>query len=194
MEIVTESLFCNQNDLIIGWEEWKPERGKNVAFITGLSGSGKTTLSREIGTNSTIVINLDAIETCTVTYRTEHIIKKLKSKFKWYNEKWYNSDNRYSDDMKYLILEIIDICQKNPNQLYIIEGIQLFQYFIPEFFIGKPIIIKGTSMVNSIIRDIRRNGNGDIKWSELESDFTRMVEWYMKQEKHLNKMRKKINR
>lgn len=195
MEIVTESSFFDKEDLIIGWDQWRPERGRNIAYITGLSGSGKSTISQQIGAKNTIVIHLDAIERCEVTYRTESIIKKLKAKFKWYNENWYNSDDRYDDDMHHIILEIVDICEKNPNQLYIIEGVQLFESLIPEFFIGKPVLIKGTSILNSILRRFKRNGNGKIDWiPELKNEFVQLVGWYLCQEKDLNRLRKKINR
>lgn len=194
-EVITEASIFDEEDLIIAWDQWKPERGRNIAYITGLSGSGKSTISNRIGTKDTIVIHLDAIETCTPTHRTEFIIKELKSRFKWYDEKWYKSKGRYVDDMEHIILEVIDICEKKPNQLFIIEGVQLFESITPEFFIGKPVLIKGTSVLNSILRRFRRNGNGKIDWGvELKNEFVQLVNWYLSDERALNKVRKKINR
>ena len=56
-----------------------------------------------------------------------------------------------------------------------------------------PMIIKGTSMVKSIIGRFKRNGEGKINWkNELSNEFLNLIGWYKDEERVLINFKKAI--
>lgn len=137
----------------------------NILFVTGLSGSGKSTLAEEYEKKyHAHMIELDGIQH-DYDSSGKDILAKCKDMpaFKYLRE-YYASDNptheftkKEADAFRAVIKKIISICRADTKTLYIIEGIQLYELFDANFFSGKPLIIKGTSMAKSVIRGHKRD-------------------------------------
>ena len=146
--IFDKCIYCN-------FDKWKKSKNNNVLFITGLSGSGKTTYSREISKlyNATI-ISLDEL----FIDSNNTIINKVKDSDIYLDYiKSKHDKNRY-DKLDKLFSYILNILYNDHNTLYIVEGIQLFdETFDSNMILNKPIIVKLTPLIVSLIRGSKRD-------------------------------------
>lgn len=195
-EIVTESWVISGDDLVFNLNNWKRKKYQNILYVTGLSGSGKTTLAEKYEKEyNAEMFEFDGIEHNYDSSKS-NILNKLKDKFPKYreiiNKKSYKN-LMTSDEMGKMYRFVIKEMHDNPNVLYILEGIQIFEYFDPKSLKNKPMIIKNSSTLKSILQRFKRNGDGKIEWEEeLKNEFIELVSWYVNSTKRLNKFKKEL--
>ena len=201
-EVLVEGYFMNTKDIEFNMDKLTNKPGQNVLIMTGLSGSGKTTLSAQYAKKlKASVIELDAIERCeksnTIHNQAMVYLTKKSSDYK----KLYAFITGPSvpgvglnidiDDLwNEIIPLLVEFCYSRRG-ICILEGVQIFTSTYNSNDI--PLVIKGTSMVLSILRRFSRNGDGTIDWSsELKNEFFQLVRWYISDNKELNKFKKRI--
>lgn len=153
----------------------------NFLLVTGLSGSGKSTYTELLSKkyNATI-ITLDGFSQVyknkNINEETRNLIydfiklnpgleEELKGDF-WHQQK-LNNFKKYKDwnvlFFKFLIKNIM-----KKNQLFIIEGTQIFMTIDPKMIKKYPIMIVGTSDIKSFFRRINRQLSKKKKRTILE--------------------------
>ena len=163
-----ESYIFSGKDYEQNLDKWKPGEF-NTLFITGHSGSGKSTLAEKLEKEKhAIMFELDGLDH-NYDSSNKGILDKLKARNPTYKyaveNKWPPSEK---DDLiiakeKIHLLstvakDLVMLCREDKEHLYIIEGIQIFQWLNPGYFKNKPLIIKGTSMIQSYLRAAKREG------------------------------------
>lgn len=189
----TESIMITGDDIYHNFENWKPEKNKNILLITGLSGGGKTTLSYELAyEHKAEVFQLDWLSHPeqmqdspeTPNYGLWQYVKKHEV---------LGTGRRVSKLWHQFIIgcfnTIREFANKNPDKLFIIEGVQIPGHLhdydgINDF----PIIIKGTSMMTSLIRRLKRDGLSNA----LKTGDDNILSWYLTAEKHMEMFRTQI--
>ena len=209
-----ESYVLNKKLLTINEDKWG-KGAHNILFITGLSGSGKSTLSIEFEqAGKAEMFDIDGIEQGYDTTEKTKILTEYSKQNKDFAEFYdlVSNPNKYSDKSadkfrkevftkyhtKYegWLRDIIKLLHKHSDTLYTVNGVQLFEVMNPEDFKGEPVAIVGTSVVNSMLRRMRRNSvdaghGGKIQWKkEFENEFFQMLAWYFDDEKQLRKFKK----
>ena len=209
-----ESYVLNKKLLTINEDKWG-KGAHNILFITGLSGSGKSTLSVEFEqAGKAEMFDIDGIEQGYDTTEKTKILTEYSKQNKDFAEFYdlVSNPNKYSDKSvdkfrkevftkyhtKYegWLRDIIKLLHKHRDTLYTVNGVQLFEVMNPEDFKGEPVAIVGTSVVNSMLRRMRRNSidaghGGKIQWKkEFENEFFQMLAWYFDDEKQLRKFKK----
>lgn len=190
--IINEGLIVTEKDIENNVEKWKPGTN-NILYVTGLSGSGKTTLGEEYEkTYKARLFEIDGIEH-NYDSTNSGILDKAKAKFPDYkkicDDHSFSSltDNEASD----LILKVLKFCtgemKKDSENLYIIEGIQIFELLDPAKMKSKPLIIKGTSTIRSLVRGYNRD-----KENGSDPKFFERLAWLVQDSKHLAKFKRGI--
>lgn len=182
---INEGMIINKNDIKHNLSKWGTGEGQdNILYITGLSGSGKSTLSRELSAKHKCeLLCLDIMDYLYQTTIENRFSIKALSKFPRYKEILNNTYTPFQfknikDRNEFLALRpkvyayIIELMHKEKNKLFIIEGIQIFQdEFLEAVDIDEvPIIIKGTSVIQSILRMSVRNNNDNFQISKFIAD------------------------
>lgn len=189
------NIFFSEKDIYCNMERFK--KGEvNIVFVTGFSGSGKSTLARRFAVKTeSIYVELDSL-----------IYRGMRRPF---TREWcYDEMNRaeilwlYIEEkkkpldfmMKYKnpndpgvlreVYEYIQWLETKPTtpSTYIIEGIDLTQVIPmnPDWY-NYPIIFKGTSMVTSMVRKLRRDGIGSAKIKNIDDAIAfvkELIGWY----------------
>jgi murein DD-endopeptidase MepM/ murein hydrolase activator NlpD/calcineurin-like phosphoesterase family protein/uridine kinase len=182
-EIIGKNFIMNDNDLYYNFDSWKKGQN-NVLFITGLSGSGKSTLAEELSNEyKAELIPLDTLSLCLSKggplretnedynkYIDEYIIQyKNLPTFNW------TDDELGRIETEKFMNWILPRLKSKQNELFIIEGSHIYASLpnMMDYFKDKPIIIKGTSLLTSIIRRYNRRlgfkKNGKLISNPLES-------------------------
>ena len=187
---LNESFILNDEDIYINFDKWKKNTENNVLFITGLSGSGKSTLAEQLSdSKNAIMFEIDGIE-YNYDSSNKGILNKILKKFPEYKDR----TNNYKLYQK-ILDEVLSYMYNDKNHLYIVEGIQIFQWFKPEDFISEPIIIKNTSFCNSLINRFRRNGHGKVELrKELQNEFLNLLDLYMEHNKMINRFKRDLKK
>ena len=190
---LNERYILNVKDLYYNKDKF--DSGKtNICFITGHSGSGKTTISTNMGTEN--VYSLDDV----ITNKNNFTMGELKeygnliySFFNGIGKKYYlNNEERkeqYKSPFKYykeLLVQFVSYsmsyAKTHKNDKFVIEGIQLYCYFKPEFFKDCAFYIKGTSALISTIRACKRNNNDKNlkdKFEDIIKGRKRYIEFFL---------------
>lgn len=163
-----ENFLFKQSDITYNLDKFGKEC--NILFITGLSGSGKTTLSNEYADMYKCeVLHLDEIECDRYPEGFEFLKKRIHNEIPDYSEAcklYYSKDiekmpdeqaNIIYDKMDKAMFICIDELKNHKNSNYIIEGIQIYQLFNADFLRDYPVVIKGTSVLSSVYRRVKRN-------------------------------------
>lgn len=193
---VLENLVITKDDIRHNLDEWKPGVGTNVLLITGLSGSGKTTTGYEMAYDyKAELFQLDWIEHPeymqdspeTPNYGLWQYIKKL------HGRRLGNASQKTGDQWHNLVIDVFDsICRfakMHPDKLFIIEGVQIPGHLHDVLGIEKyPIVIKGTSVVSSIIRRFKRDGIKD----GFRTGGVNILKYYLDGDKYMNMFRGQI--
>lgn len=164
--IFTENAIISGKDLVLNFDKWKPGEN-NILYITGLSGSGKSTMAEGFEKKGNAkMFELDGVEFCYDSSNNgilEKAAEKCPKYKKIYDE--VNSTHKRHKWIKdeYPILwemwdKVISVMKEDSNNLYVVEGIQIWQNHEPEYYSGKPLIIKGTSFLVSEYRASKRDG------------------------------------
>jgi hypothetical protein len=201
-EVVQESVIFDEKDLYINFDKWKKEKSKNILYITGLSGSGKSTLAEHFESKyAAEMFELDGLEgnydssksNFLKKYKTLHpeIGKLIDSR-----DFLKLSDEEKFEEYKKFIRWLRDEMHSKPNTLYIIEGMVLYS-LNPETLKHDSLIIKGSSMLTSIIQRIKRAYGGSINlkilFNELSSKYwLKKYPWYYQDNKILDKFKSGI--
>ncbi len=138
----------------------------NILIITGLSGSGKSYLSHQLATKYNAVIfqpewlkhTKHITEECR--YILDNFFEKHPNIVDLAKNKWNNSKTEDENELfkKYINLFLLHFFQvKDPNKLYIVEGLQLFTLIDFDSIKNYPIIIKGTSSFKSLKNRLKRD-------------------------------------
>lgn len=168
-KIASSELRVTKDELIYKFNKWSKTNGNNILFITGLSGSGKSTRAKELENKYNAVhIELDAYEHarkhfCKYVDEFMDINPKYKklSESNWKNTKGEDLIDDFYDGAVLYFNWLIEKIRKNYNQLYVIEGIQLFNWGeeIESNIIRQPLIIKLTKPEDCDKRIISRDVN-----------------------------------
>ena len=167
-KIINESWLINKDDIYKDFDKF--ESGKsNILLVTGLTGSGKSTIASQMASKyKAELIELDCADPhsniCTQGW---DVIKKAGEVFYDFfqsHKKYYdaiNSGKMTDDEITDMIFKFIDYCfswcKKRKNEKFIIEGIQIYEYYkYNNKSISYPIIVKGTSITTSFLRKIKR--------------------------------------
>ena len=154
-------IFKNIQDI-----QFNKTNKSNILLVTGLSGSGKSYLSNQL-----------ALQTGASVFQPEWLIhyKYTSPEFKplldqfidkysdikpLVESKWSNAKTEDKNQLlkKYINLLVEYFLKKaDPNKQYIIEGLQLFTLIDFDIIKNYPIIIKGTSSINSLKNRIKRD-------------------------------------
>ena len=189
-EIIDESYLRNKKDLYVNFEAF--DSGKvNICLVTGLSGSGKSTLSDNLCKQyKATSIELDKFEHPDMEigpYSSNKVYNNyFNSRQKLRTDLINNnlSNNERATEMTNALIYAIDYCNKHPEERFIIEGLQIFADIDPEHVKGLPIVFVNTSMINSMIRKVKRD-NHKYKVADL-------FEWYIEDEKKFNNFKDEV--
>lgn len=195
--IMNENYIRSKDDIYINFDEWQPKKGKNLLYVTGLSGSGKSTLAEEFETKyNAISFGLDwIINNRELTKRTRSDVQKnepigtlmiydyFKKPENRGPDKLYGHEQLdfFNQHLEYLKKYIYD----HPDTLFVIEGIQITDTIKPNK-INVPMVIKNTSMIKSMYRNIRRDGPVPMN---KNVNIIKMLKWYIHAEKELSKFK-----
>lgn len=166
-EPVEEGYVFSKDNLEFNIQKFGKEN--NILFITGLSGAGKSTIIKKYAEKYNAEnLEFDAI-TSTLKAKYRNKLDKInRSKINPIILEYLDNedpegfpnfeDPRFNTEcVKFL--DWLENRVAGDGNLYILEGMQIFLCFNPERFIGKPMIIMGTSMVKSMYRSAKRYYN-----------------------------------
>ncbi len=157
-------VFRNIDDIYYNVDNF-PSSNK-ILLITGLSGSGKSHLSKEIAKEyNAIHFQVEwLIHKSHVSDECKYILDSFLDKYpsivplvdsKWDNVKVEDNNKLLKHYMNLFFKHFLEV--KDPNKAYIVEGLQLFTLIDYDLIKDYPIIIKGTSSINSLKRRLRRD-------------------------------------
>ena len=176
-----------------------------VLWITGMSGGGKSTLAGEMADKAPGVISLlsiDNLDDFVGIYVIEHDMKTIN---KWRKDKVYDIIYKFIKDNEKLATDAFNDTHNKkwqdfvatvlkyvvkfytPKKQIIIEGVQIpyVYYRAPELFRSdSAIIIKGTSVLTSVIRRYKRDQDRGWfinKFSDIKKYFDMYCMWYRTQ-------------
>ena len=210
-ESIDESIIFNRANQTFNLEDWKPGK-HNVLFVVGMSGSGKSTFAENLEKkNLGVMLELDGLEQ---GYDSTQIgvLDELAKQCKSFGDYWSKiREAKNANELKAIqnrefrgnfwgewgpkLLQLLHT--KYSDKKFIVEGIQPFNSSWECDASGEPVIIIGTSIVNSILRRFKRNakfaGKKHIQWTkELKNEFFELVRWYFEQNKDLDKLEKSL--
>ena len=197
--IKTEGVVISKDDTVIGLDRWKPEKGKNILFITGLSGSGKSTLAEEYETKyHAHMFELDGLEHRYDSSGTAKVLQKVREKCPEYDEYFKDRSQKATDNIDVLWKAsdaALDVMKEDYKTLYIVEGVQLYDgLYSDEVLKGKPLIIKNTSHLTSIIRALKRTSETDDKSfaKAIKENLPEILSYHRKSYKPFKKFKEKF--
>lgn len=168
-----ESVIKNQEDIYYNKEKF--DSGEiNLCFITGHSGSGKSTMGRDMQQHNIEHYELDDVaqakEHFTMAQLKEYgdlIYSFFNGPGKRYYDEWDDIPDQDEEAMISYCTRIFpafvnhakQYAKAHKDQKFVIEGIWLFfpKMFKPEEFKDYAFYIKGTSMIISHIRAVKRD-------------------------------------
>ena len=169
LENVEENLLFSKDNMEFNLDKFNGDN--NILYIIGLCGSGKSTIIKKYAekynaeqlefdaitsalTKGLDNLNKNKIHPIILEYLTTQNPIKLKN---------FSDPNFENECVKFL-----DWFEKKVygnGKLYILEGMQIFLCFDPKRFIGKPMVVMGTSVAKSMYRNVSRKykRTGDIQ-------------------------------
>lgn len=212
---LNESILFNTSDIYYNKDKFVSGE-TNLCFITGHSGSGKSTMGREIHDKNN---KIDHYELDDLLFVKDHFtMSQLKeygdliySYFNGRGKKFYTTCNELKEnnvpaseyeDVLYVdfVHYAMDYAKSHKNNKIVIEGIWLYcgnfdsekGWFDPSEFKDYAFYIKGTSMIISKIRAVKRDTE-NIKKNKIfiaASEFSKYWKWYLLNEKRISVFRK----
>lgn len=182
---LNESYIINTKNTEMNIDSWKRSPGKNVLYVTGLSGSGKTTIGEKMerSQDHTYIFELDGIE-YNYDSSNMNILDKIKEEYPEYNHAvsvQFTHEKYTRRERAKIIQTAIDIAikimEKDYQNLYIVEGTQIYQFIDPSKLKNKPIIILGTSMMTSAYRRAKRS----FEKGRPPEYFIKLFQYYLKE-------------
>lgn len=160
---LNENFIKNVPDLKYNMDEWKPD-GKNFLWICGLSGGGKTTLANQMSAETGAeVIHLDDLAQAAFVGAMENpnFAARMSPTMSAYWKSTSNHIKMYKWGDQRLALETDQFVKwmirthAGDGKLYIIEGCEIM-YMDADYLIHQPLIIKGTSAVQTTFWRFKR--------------------------------------
>ena len=212
---LNESILFNTSDIYYNKDKFVSGE-TNLCFITGHSGSGKSTMGREMHDKNN---KIDHYELDDLLFVKDHFtMSQLKeygdliySYFNGRGKKFYTTCNELKEnnvpaseyeDVLYVdfVHYAMDYAKSHKNNKIVIEGIWLYcgnfdsekGWFDPSEFKDYAFYIKGTSMIISKIRAVKRDTE-NIKKNKIfiaASEFSKYWKWYLLNEKRISVFRK----
>lgn len=182
---LNESYILNTKNIEMNIDSWKRSPGKNILYVTGLSGSGKTTIGEKMerSQDHTYIFELDGIE-YNYDSSNMNILDKIKEEYPEYNHAvsvQFTHEKYTRRERAKIIQTAIDIAikimEKDYQNLYIVEGTQIYQFIDPSKLKNKPIIILGTSMMTSAYRRAKRS----FEKGRPPEYFIKLFQYYLKE-------------
>ena len=182
---LNESIILNTKNIEMNIDSWKRSPGKNILYVTGLSGSGKTTIGEKMerSQDHTYIFELDGIE-YNYDSSNMNILDKIKEEYPEYNHAvsvQFTHEKYTRRERAKIIQTAIDIAikimEKDYQNLYIVEGTQIYQFIDPSKLKNKPIIILGTSMMTSAYRRAKRS----FEKGRPPEYFIKLFQYYLKE-------------
>jgi hypothetical protein len=169
-EPLEENLLFSKNNIELNLDKYNSEN--NILYITGLGGSGKSTIISEYAKKyDAEALEFDAITSALIRGLENLNRNKIHPIILEYLEtqnpnklNGFNDSNFGVECVKFL--DWFEDKVSGDGKFYVIEGMQIFLCFEPERFIGKPMIIMGTSVTKSMYRStlrVYKRSEGDIK-------------------------------
>jgi dephospho-CoA kinase len=194
---IIENVIFSKSDYTQNLDQWKAGTFNNILFITGHSGSGKTTTSKELETkHKAIRIELDLFEhkqnVMNSKYKTKgdeyiyNYVTKVNPGLKSIDFNKYSNDKFHNEFVKFFDWLIKEL-NKDKENLFIIEGVQLFTHVDMKNIKDKPLIVKGTSVISSLIARQKRDSDNSDWRTDLIKYFPKFFKWYLEKEKQLGK-------
>lgn len=163
------NLIFSKKDFIYNLDNY----GKtyNLLFITGMVGAGKSTISKEIAKNKNAIILSQDWLCWSEVYKDDEFANEILDEFYkqcpkareaakgncWHTKKLSLEER---NELRYKYNEfLINYSLKNKNNLYIIEGIDVYTTISPEQIKNNGIIVKGTSGLKCFFRRYKRDKN-----------------------------------
>ena len=201
MDIIEESLFISKDNMEFNIGTFG--NGNNILYITGLGGSGKSTIISQYAKE----YNAEALEFDAITSALIKGLENLNRNkihpiiLEYLENENPNKLNGFSDkNFNIECVKFLDWFEnkvQNEDTLYIIEGMQIFLCFEPERFIGKPMVIMGTSVVKSMYRSVARTyrrSEGDIvKTFKFFLKTLKRTPTFIKNDRQLDELRDAVN-
>lgn len=182
---LNESYIINTKNTEMNINSWKRSPGKNILYVTGLSGSGKTTIGEKMerSQDHTYIFELDGIE-YNYDSSNMNILDKVKEEYPEYDHAvsvQFTHEKYTRRERAKIIQTAIDIAikimEKDYQNLYIVEGTQIYQFIDPSKLKNKPIIILGTSMMTSAYRRAKRS----FEKGRPPEYFIKLFQYYLKE-------------
>lgn len=189
VELLNENILKNAEDIYYNKDKF--DSGEiNLCFIAGHSGSGKSTLGREMQGGIVETYELDDLM-CVKDHFTMDNLKEygdlIYSYFNGVGKKYYvtceelDNGKLKVDDYEFeLVRDFVDYAMKyaksHKDRKFVLEGIWILNdnYFSPYEFKDYAFYIKGTSMIISYARAVKRDArkpNGKFDLPKGAADF-----------------------
>jgi len=165
-------MLFSRKEIKLNFEKYGHD--ENVLFITGIFGAGKTYLGKHFAeTLGAIHINQDWLgwSECYDCETSKFFLAMFRALYpesiKCYDKQSPHYDNLRIERRKYRPLfdkMIVDYAKENTDKLFVLEGSDLYYHSDISIMIGKPLIIKRTSVFHAMCRMIKRRGKGEGNW------------------------------
>ena len=197
-----ENILFNKKDLVSNLDKFESGES-NILLVTGFPGSGKTYLAAELAEKYNCNhFQLDYFTDYTFGGATKAELAEAGEYGLLAYIKLNNLKNTYTDEdfteaeiinfIRDYIKFIISWCKNQKNQKFIIEGFQLYDvYRSGDVHVTScPIIIKGTSSLNSTIRAAKRNSK--TKDTTFKDEFKELIGMSKTDNKNLAALEKDV--
>ena len=201
-ESLNESILFSGKDIYKDFDKFKNGES-NILLITGLTGSGKSTLANKLASeHNAEYIELDILDPhsnmCT---QGMDVIKKAGEVFYDFfqsHKNYYDSiisgkmkDEDIASMMDKFLEYCFSWCKKKSNKKFIIEGIQIYEYFnYYKKSVPYPLVVKNVSVSQSFIRKIKRE-----EWSlkDVINNGPEVFKFMIKSDKDLKNIISSLN-
>lgn len=171
---INESTLLNSDDIYYNKEKFDNNE-INICFITGHSGSGKTTMASNMTKNKNNIEHYQIDDVLSNWNFSDENLKEygdliysfFKKSGKKIRCKSVDEAMKIPDYDKEAVTNFvkysISYAKSHKNTSFIIEGVQIFQWFSPSTFKDYAVCIKGTSRLVSAYRAAKRDASYDAK-------------------------------
>ena len=203
---LNENLILPNRDIKLNVDHWGKTKYENILWITGFSGSGKSTLANQMADKNTILLQLDYFHHFGYSKKPldiELFIYKKVPEYKEIAEAIHKKEKEEYDyigpQLDAIFIDVLVAILKYSEKVFgkekiICEGFQLYNFVPFSFIEGQPLIIKGTSALQSFIRRMKREQGFDEEYDEdsLYENIKKYYKWYKGDDSKLNSLKHHI--
>lgn len=181
-----KSNFLEKGDICSNLENWDKDK-YNILFITGLSGSGKTTLGTDMRKEFKCKrVELDYVGAFYMkrngVFKKDKFYNLLKeecpeaveffdnNRDTWTIEKWSECIPLTKEFLDWFVSKV-----EGNGQLYIVNGAQIPDVYDVEYFKERPIIVKDSNILKSVIRRTHREIDDEENLLKRITQFARHI-------------------